>query len=67
MWQYGDLKNLIFYQHFFNMDISLNNQHKVLKFCLCALHYHIEGTVSQIFDLDPTFHFMKFRKSSFEK
>ena len=67
MWQCGELKNLIFDQHFLNMDISLNNQHKLLKFCLCALHYRIEGTVSQIFDLGPTFHFMKFRKSNFRR
>ena len=47
---------------FFNMDISLHNQQTLLKFCLCVLHYGIEGTVSQIFYLGPTFHFMKFRK-----
>ena len=44
------------------MDISLNNQHKLLGFCLCALQYHIKGTVSQILYLGPTFHFMKSRK-----
>ena len=35
-----------------HMDILFNNQHKLLKFCLCtSLSY-----------LGPTFHFMKFRK-----
>ena len=31
-------------------DILLHNQHKLLKFCLCVLYNHIEGTGSQIFD-----------------
>ena len=48
MWQCGELKKMIYYQHFFNMDISLNNRHKLLKFCLWALQYHIKGTLSQI-------------------
>ena len=34
---------------------------------MCALHYHIEGTFSQIFYLGPTSHFMKFRKKSDKK
>ena len=62
MWQCVELENLNFYQHFFNMDISLHNQHKLLRFCLCVLHDHIEGTLSQIFDLGPSFHFMRSRK-----
>ena len=62
VWQCGELKNLNFYQHFFNMDISLYNQDKLLKFCLSVLYYHIEGTMFQIFYLGPTFYFMKSRK-----
>ena len=45
------IANLIFCLIFFNMDISLNSQQKDLKFCLCGVSYHIEGTVSQILDL----------------
>ena len=41
------------------MNISVDNQDKLFTFCLCVLYYHIEGTVSQIFDLGPTFYFMK--------
>ena len=52
MWQCRELKIL-------NMDISLQNQQKLLEFCLCVLHDHIEGTMSQIFYLGPTFHFIK--------
>ena len=62
VWQCRELKNLNFYQHFLNMYISLHNQDKLLKFCLCVLYYHIEGTVSQIFYLGHTFYFMKSRK-----
>ena len=62
VWHCGELKDLNFYQHFLNMDISLHNQDKLLKCCLCVLYYHIEGTVSQIFYLGPTFYFMKSRK-----
>ena len=61
VWQCGELKILNFYQHFLNMDISLHNQQKLLKFCWCVLQYHIERTVSQIFYLGPSFHFMKSR------
>ena len=66
MRQCGELKILNFYQHFLNISrfehISLQNQQQILKFYLCVLHDHIEGTMSQIFDLGPTFYFMKSRK-----
>ena len=62
MWQCGELKKIDILPKILNMDISLNNQHKLLKFWLCALQYHIKRTVSQIFYLGPTCHFMKFRK-----
>ena len=41
---------MVIHEHFFNTDISLNILPKCLKFSLCIVHYHIEGTVSQIFD-----------------
>ena len=62
MWQCGELKILKFYQRILNMDMSFENQQKCLTFCLCVVHDHIEGTVTQIFDLGFTFHFMKSRK-----
>ena len=66
LWLCGKLKFFDFYQTFFNMDISLDKQHKLVKFSLCVLYYHIEGTVSQTFDLGLSFCFMKSRKSSFK-
>ena len=48
MWQ---ICKFVFYQHFFNMDIPLHRQQKLLKLYLCVLQYHTEGTVSQIFYL----------------
>ena len=52
---------------FFNMDILVDSQQKRFKFCLCVVHYGIEGTVSQIFELGLGFCFMNFRKLSFKK
>ena len=59
------IEQLVFY-HFFStcMDTSLHREPKLLKFCLCVLCYHIEGTVSQILYLGLRFCFMKSRKSS---
>ena len=34
---------------------------------MLILHYHTEGTVSQIFNLGPSFYFMKFRKIGCKK
>ena len=38
-----------------------------MKFYLLILEYVMEGTVSQIFYLGPSFYFMKCRKIKFEK
>ena len=46
------------------MDISLNNQQKLLTFCLCVVHYHIEESVSQIVYLCLSLDFMKSRTLS---
>ena len=49
------------------MDISLDSQQKCLRFCLCVVHNHIEGSVSQNFDLGPSFLFYEISKMKFEK
>ena len=67
MKQYCEVKKLIFHQHFLNMEISFNTQRKGLKFCLCIFHYHMEGSVSQIFDLGLRFCFMNSRTLNFKK
>ena len=51
-------KNLIFYVIFFNTDISVTTQAIAMKICISILHIHIEGSVSQIFYLGPSFCFM---------
>ena len=51
-------KNLIFYVIFLNTDISVTTQDIAMKFCMAILHIHIEGSVSQIFYLGPSFCFM---------
>ena len=51
-----------FHQHFLNIKVSLNTERKSLKFRLCILHYHMEGSVSQIFYSGLRFCFMNSRK-----
>ena len=51
-------KNLIFFYYFVNTDISVTTQDIAMKFCMTILHIHIEGSVSQIFYLGPSFCFM---------
>ena len=53
---------IVFYKHFFNIDISLHFPQNLLNFSVCVLHYHIEGTVSQIVYMCLFFCFIKFRK-----
>ena len=67
VWECWELKKLIIHKLFLNTDISLNILTKCLTFSLCIVHYHIEGTVSQIFYLGLSFCFMKSRKLSFKK
>ena len=67
IWRCGKLKNYFFHQHFLNGDKSLHRHKKLLKFCLCVLQYHIEGTVSQNFYLGLSFCFMKSRKNKFQE
>ena len=50
--------NLIYHFIFFNVDSSFNIKIKVLKCSMLVLHIVIEGTVSQILYLGPSFCFM---------
>ena len=63
----GKLKNSLFFIYFFNKDISFNIPWKFLKFVMYVHTDHLEGTVSQIFFLGPSSHFMKSTKKSFKK
>ena len=62
----GKNKILIFHQHFLNMDISLTFPLKLFKFLACILKIQTEESVSQNFDLGPSFSFMKCRKKYFD-
>ena len=48
--------------HFFNKDILLDILYTVFKIDMLIPDTMMEGTVSQIFDLGPSFYFMKCRK-----
>ena len=49
-------KSLIFSKHFFNMDISAAVALNFSKFGICGPKTHMEGSVSQIFNLGPSFY-----------
>ena len=44
-----------------NMDISVSIAHIPFKFETCILEIKIEGSVSQHFELGPSFYLMKCR------
>ena len=48
--------------YFFNNDISFNITCTMLKLYLLILEYVLEGTVSQILYLGPSFYSIKYRK-----
>ena len=48
----------IFHIYFLNEDISVTNKEKVMKFSGDVLHVVSEGSVSQIFYLGPSLHFI---------
>ena len=52
------LKKYFFYFYFLIVHISTNNALGGLIFSKLVSNIHVEGTVSQIFDLDNTFYFM---------
>ena len=47
---------------FLNVDNSVNIETRLFKFCVLNIDTIMEGTVSQIFILGPSFYFMLFRK-----
>ena len=59
-------KNLILYVIFLNMDISITTQDVDTKICMTFLHINCEESMSQIFNLGPSFYFMLSRKLCFE-
>ena len=54
----SEFENLKFFIHFFNKEISFNIPLICLKFSTHADEGHLEGSVSQIFYLGPSFYFM---------
>ena len=57
----------VFPCYILNMDISSNIVYPLIKFDMLLLHVIMEGTVSQILYLGPSFYFMKSTKISFMK
>ena len=60
-------ENVIFHQHFFNIDISLPISCRPFKFSTCIHETLLQGHVSQNFDLGPSFDFMKCRNLNIKK
>ena len=61
------LEKSFFFLYFFNKDISFNIPWKILKFEMLINEGNMEGSVSQNFDLGPSFCFIKSRKLSLKK
>ena len=57
-----EMKNFNFHNIFLNWNISGNNRCKIMKIGRLVVKSHLEGTVSQISYLGPSFYFMKCRK-----
>ena len=51
-------KKKSFDNYFLNVIFSKTIGYRGFKFCLHVLQTHLEGTVSQIFYLGPSFYFM---------
>ena len=58
-------KETFFNKYFFNMDISVTNNSILIKFCPCVDNIYMEGTVSQNFDIGPSFYFMTKKRETF--
>ena len=65
--QNNKLKNLFFDNYFLNVNFSLTIAYRDFKSCLCSLHTHLEGTVSQIFDIGLGFYCMSKNGKHFVK
>ena len=57
----GQNKIYIFHLNFLNKDFSVTIAHRPFKFETCILDIQMEGSMSQNFDIGPSFHFMKCR------
>ena len=62
-----EIKNQLFNMYFLIEDISLNNTFRSIQFLTHIHNIHMEGTVSQIFDLGISFCFIKCRKFCLKK
>ena len=51
-------KNKVFDKYFLNVDLLITRTYTGFKSCLISLHTHLEGMVSQICYLGPSFYFM---------
>ena len=54
-------KIVIFREYFLNMDISLPVPYKPFKFSTCIYEIKMQGRLSRILDLGPSFDFMMCR------
>ena len=64
---YHQSEKSIFRKYFFNIDISLSTKEPDLKFEICIHQIYMQGSVSQIFHLGPSFFFMDSRKLNKKK
>ena len=60
-------KNCNFQYIFLNLIILVIHGSKITKFGTHVVEDHLEGTVSQIFDVGLSFHFMQSRRLSCKK
>ena len=58
----GSNENFIFRIYILNKDTSVIKQGRIMKFSGLLLHVILEGNVSQIFYLGPSFYFMLIRR-----
>ena len=52
------IKILFFHFYFLNQDFLFTNRISTSRLCNLINNVYLEGTVSQIFDLGPSFYFM---------
>ena len=61
------MSKLFLHQHFLNIDISLPISYKPFKFSTCIHDIQVQGCMSQILFLGPSFDFMKSRNLEIKK
>ena len=60
-------KIFIFHEYFFNTDISLIIGFIIMKICIGVAEGCLEGSMSQNFNIGPSFYFMLCRSWNFGK